>query len=283
VHKVELLRVLARGRFGDPETSAPDAALLLGSLAASEARAAVLAARRLLERRPECGVLWWVAARVLAAVDPEREARRVAWLLEHDPTEERLDAALEHSGLVGRPVVLEALALGTQGALVAPPGRRAWEAAGLEGHPRWLVVREGRALPAGLFAEVARLAGADVQPAAGPSGSTRGTTAELARVEAGEPGRVGIVDDVEEQAEERNAVAVEALEAGARHARAPHPAGRRAELVPFEACAEADLVVAPMRQGTLAGLLARARRCPQPAALRGGWLGSFGPARYRRA
>jgi hypothetical protein len=100
---------------------AAEAASALADLADDDPLAVLPACRRLLERNPGCGPLWWVAARVVASEDPVDEAERCAEELESDPTDTLCDAsapprAVRHGGIgevVGADVVIvEAAALG---------------------------------------------------------------------------------------------------------------------------------------------------------------------------
>lgn len=72
---------------------AKEAAAALAGLA-SDPRALVISARRLLEAHPGCGPLWWVAARLLASLDVEAAAADAIDALDADPTGEELAAAL---------------------------------------------------------------------------------------------------------------------------------------------------------------------------------------------
>jgi hypothetical protein len=94
MHPIERLRYVARA------SGAPQAALVretagaLGSLAFDPA-GLVTACRRVLDRHPASGPLWWLAARVLTTVgDPDEEGWRCADELEDDPTVDELAHAL---------------------------------------------------------------------------------------------------------------------------------------------------------------------------------------------
>ncbi len=67
-----------------------------GALAgfADDPAALVTACRRLVDRHPTDGPVWWLASRVLAAADPGTEAWRAAEALSDDPTVAELGAAL---------------------------------------------------------------------------------------------------------------------------------------------------------------------------------------------
>ena len=85
MHPIERLRWVARAPESDVSLAAAEAAAALAEFAHDPA-GLVIACRRLIERRPACGPLWWVASRVLCALDPEVEADQAAFDLEHDPT-----------------------------------------------------------------------------------------------------------------------------------------------------------------------------------------------------
>ncbi len=57
-------------------------------------RAFVTALRRLVDRHPTVGPMWWLAARVMASADPADEARRACDAIEMDPTPKVLASAL---------------------------------------------------------------------------------------------------------------------------------------------------------------------------------------------
>jgi hypothetical protein len=77
--------MVARATGEDPGLLAQEAAHALANLHADSA-ALVTACRRLVDRQPACGPLWWVGARVLGAADPAGEAYRVADELARDRT-----------------------------------------------------------------------------------------------------------------------------------------------------------------------------------------------------
>ena len=90
VHPIERLRYVARAGWAPPAVLAAEAAWALGDLALHEEPAVLPACRRLLDRHPGCGPLWWVAARILTAGDAVEEAERCADALESDPTADLL-------------------------------------------------------------------------------------------------------------------------------------------------------------------------------------------------
>jgi hypothetical protein len=83
VHPIERLRFVARARDVDQRLLAREAVAALGVLA-DEPFGLVTSCRRLLDRHPEAGVLWWACARLLDAADPRAEARAVARDLDDD-------------------------------------------------------------------------------------------------------------------------------------------------------------------------------------------------------
>ena len=85
MHPIERLRWVARAPEGDVSLAAAEAAAALAEFADDPA-GLVIACRRLIERRPACAPLWWVASRVLCALDPGVEADQAAADLERDPT-----------------------------------------------------------------------------------------------------------------------------------------------------------------------------------------------------
>jgi hypothetical protein len=85
MHPIERLRYVARAAGGDGAMVAREAAGALAAFA-DDPSALVTACRRLVDRQPACGPMWWLAARVLAAGDPGTEAWRAAEALDDDPT-----------------------------------------------------------------------------------------------------------------------------------------------------------------------------------------------------
>ena len=135
--------------------------------------------RRLLGRRRDCGPLVWLAARMLAGLNPRREARDAVDALESDPTVWELQEALRsgatvvavgqceavESALRDRPdvralastnpeavaaadvVLLASDCLGPSEALVGAECLPVAEVARNSGTPVWLVAGVGRILP----------------------------------------------------------------------------------------------------------------------------------------
>jgi hypothetical protein len=93
MHPIERLRMVARASGEDPGLVAREAAAALAGCA-DDPRALVMACRRLVDRQAAAGPVWWLAARVVAAADPESEAWRSAEILRDDPTPAVVAAAL---------------------------------------------------------------------------------------------------------------------------------------------------------------------------------------------
>lgn len=93
MHPIERLRMVARAGGAGPTLLAREA---VGALAgfASEPTALVTGCRRLVERHPEMGPVWWLAARLLGAGDPVGEVHRTAAVLDDDDTAGALAAEL---------------------------------------------------------------------------------------------------------------------------------------------------------------------------------------------
>jgi hypothetical protein len=92
VHPIERLRAVARARDVEQTLLASEAASVLGSLA-FDPMSLLTSCRRLLDRHPAAGALWWACARLLAADNARAEARTIALELDDDPA--RIDLSLE--------------------------------------------------------------------------------------------------------------------------------------------------------------------------------------------
>ncbi len=177
VHPIEMLRAVARSRRGPPGELAAEAAWGLAALAEEEPAAVLPACRRLLERQPACGPLWWLSARVLVAGDPASEAERCATLLIDDPTPEIVRSSVRsgtgnpsrrvvRQGGVGEVagadvVLIEVDALSVDAMLVSASRRGLLQAAVASETPVWVESGVGRLLPAKLWsALVSRLTAA---------------------------------------------------------------------------------------------------------------------------
>jgi len=135
MHPIERLRWIARDRDEAPTTLAIEAAWAISDLALDDPAAVVTACRRLVESHVSVGPLWYLAASVLIAPEPDQAARRVAAELVSDPTAELLAAGMSDRLLMQAPVVVvcpaetvvEALshrAVGTVRVVGSSPGLR---------------------------------------------------------------------------------------------------------------------------------------------------------------
>lgn len=195
MHPIERLRWVARAPEGDVSVVVAEAADALAAFA-DDSPGLVTACRRLIERRPACGPLWWLASRVLCALDPALEAGLAAADLGRDPTPAALAAALPGGrvAVVGWPEQA-ALALtarrggpGDDRVLVvdsAREGRRLvhWlEAHGLDAR----LLAPGRAAEAGRRSALVLLEAHALGPASFVAAAGSGALARVAR-EAGTP------------------------------------------------------------------------------------------------
>jgi len=162
VHPIERLRYVARAGWAGPGALGAEAAYALAELAEHEPAAVLPACRRLLERNPSCGPLWWVAARLCSAGDPAAEAERCVEELEEDPSDELLEQALADKGRVVRHggvaevaaadvVVVETDAMGPTGVLLDTDDSGLLEAARVCEVDVWVLAGVGRVLPPRLW------------------------------------------------------------------------------------------------------------------------------------
>ncbi|HXQ43979.1 MAG TPA: hypothetical protein VN816_05040 [Acidimicrobiales bacterium] len=167
MHPIERLRYVARSGWGAPDVLAAEAAWALADLAVREAPAVLPACRRLLDRHPGCGPMWWVAARMVTAGDPVAEGEHCADALECDQTDELLDEALPDGARVVRRggmgdvasadiVVIQADALGPGGMVVDADVLGLLEAARVVEVPVWVEAGVGRILPPRLWEALTR-------------------------------------------------------------------------------------------------------------------------------
>jgi len=211
VHPIERLRAVARAREVDQSLLASEAAAVLGSFG-GDLPGLLTSCRRLLDRHPSAGALWWACARLLAAGDVWAEARAIRDDLGGETVATTLsldlpagvvvavvpdvaggsDLAYELNGwrddLVvahdpgalhldrdePRILLVEAGAAGPD-RFLAPHGTADEIAAAREaGVAVWLVVDVGRRLPERLFDVVVRRASAPTRPGPGPGGRGSG-------------------------------------------------------------------------------------------------------------
>lgn len=89
---IERLRTVARAEGAAAPGLVAEAASALAALT-GDPRALVTAGRRLTERQPSCGPLWWLAARVLTSLEPRAAAVAAVDDVHRDPTAGRLAAS----------------------------------------------------------------------------------------------------------------------------------------------------------------------------------------------
>ena len=196
---------MARAREVDQALLAREAASVLGAFA-GDLPGLVTSCRRLLDRHPTAGALWWACARLLAAGDVRAEARAIVEDLSDAPAVTALSLDLPDGAVVAvlpdaaggselvyelngwrddivvahgpgalhaardepRVLLVEAGAAGPD-AFVAAEGTAEEIAAAREaGVPVWLVVDVGRRLPARLFDALVGRAEAAAGPGAAP-------------------------------------------------------------------------------------------------------------------
>ncbi|MGD0084054.1 MAG: hypothetical protein ABSD78_12775 [Acidimicrobiales bacterium] len=122
MHPIERLRWIARAEDEPAASLASEAAWTLGELARQEPTALLTACRRLLDRHPACGPLWWVSCRLMAADDAVDVAHRAAAELCSDSTPDRIAAALRQSFTATDVVALTVpLELSAQALLTSKP------------------------------------------------------------------------------------------------------------------------------------------------------------------
>ncbi len=93
MHPIERLRYVARSHGGDQRLLVRETAGALRGLGLDPA-GIVVACRRIVERHPTSGPLWWLCSSVVAAPSPFEAAARLADFIEDDPTPEGVIDAL---------------------------------------------------------------------------------------------------------------------------------------------------------------------------------------------
>lgn len=105
MHPIERMRYVARAGRGDPADLVAEAAGAMAGFG-DEPAGLVTACRRMVERQPEVGPIWWLASRMLCAAEPVAEGRRCVGQIRGDPTAGVLAATLPDEArvlLVGWP------------------------------------------------------------------------------------------------------------------------------------------------------------------------------------
>ncbi len=93
MHPIERLRYVARATGADPRVLVHETAGALAGLGLDPA-GIVTACRRIVERHPTSGPLWWLCSRVLVATDPMREAWACSREIDADTSGDELVYAL---------------------------------------------------------------------------------------------------------------------------------------------------------------------------------------------
>jgi hypothetical protein len=93
VHPIERLRYVARSSGADQRVAVRETAIALRGLRL-EPVGLVTACRRIVERHPSSGALWWLCAKALTAADPFAEVLALAEEVDDDPTPDHLYDAL---------------------------------------------------------------------------------------------------------------------------------------------------------------------------------------------
>ena len=99
VHPIERLRYVARARGADAESLVREAAGALRGLGLDPS-GLVVACRRIVERHPTAGPLWWLCARMLTSPEPMVAARAAVAEIEADDTIDELTAAIPDGATV---------------------------------------------------------------------------------------------------------------------------------------------------------------------------------------
>lgn len=85
MHPIEHLRYLARAGYADAPELVTETASALRGLGVGDANF-VLTCRRIVERHPTCGPLWWLCAELLTALEPRETLRRCVDRVRGDST-----------------------------------------------------------------------------------------------------------------------------------------------------------------------------------------------------
>lgn len=93
MHPIEHLRYVARAQGADPAALATETAHALGAMR-FDPTGLVVACRRIVERHPFTGPLWWLCSNVLTSSEPFEAAHELAQQIQRDRTGARLAAEL---------------------------------------------------------------------------------------------------------------------------------------------------------------------------------------------
>lgn len=99
VHPIEHLRYVARAQGADPTSLVEETAHALGSLH-FDPSGLVVACRRIVERHPFAGALWWLCANVVTSAEPFEAVWELADEIRSDRTGAELAAVLADDAIV---------------------------------------------------------------------------------------------------------------------------------------------------------------------------------------
>ncbi len=99
MHPIERLRYVARARGADAESLVRETAGALRGLGLDPS-GLVVACRRIVERHPTSGPLWWLCARMLTSAEPMAAARAAVDEIERDGTVDELTEAIPDGATV---------------------------------------------------------------------------------------------------------------------------------------------------------------------------------------
>lgn len=99
MHPIERLRYIARTSGVDQRTLVAETAAALRALR-SDPAGLVVSCRRIVERHPTSGPLWWMCAHLLTSPDPASTAHELAGHIELDPTPDLLVEAFPDGATV---------------------------------------------------------------------------------------------------------------------------------------------------------------------------------------
>ena len=99
MHPIERLRYLARSSGADRRVLVGETAAALRAMRMDPA-GLVVSCRRIVERHPTSGPLWWLCAHMLTSTDPASTAHQLAGDIELDPTPDLLVDALPDNAVV---------------------------------------------------------------------------------------------------------------------------------------------------------------------------------------
>lgn len=99
MHPIEHLRYVARAWGVDAPSMVRETAHALASMGFDGA-GLVVACRRVVERHPGIGPLWWLCARMLTAADPGEVAWELSAMIDDDPTASKLATAIPDDATV---------------------------------------------------------------------------------------------------------------------------------------------------------------------------------------